>query len=105
MYLRRHLVALLVAIPLLLGSPVLGAEYVSGDMDNDGIVRLGDSLLLLRYIVGTDGPIYCGDISAYERFTNCTINQVYPCDVNGDGKCDFSDFFLILNKSRGLITF
>ncbi|NJD90747.1 MAG: hypothetical protein FIA91_04400 [Geobacter sp.] len=105
MKLRRYLAALLVAVPLLLGSPAFGAEYIGGDIDSDGIVRLSDSLLMLRYISGTwtIEPEICA-YSADNLFTNCS-GQLHPCDVNGDGRCDFSDFALILNKSRGLITF
>lgn len=105
MNLHRYIAGLLVAVPLLLGSPAFGTEYIGGDIDNDGSVRLTDSLLVLRYISGTwtIEPEICAT-SADELFTNCS-GQLHPCDVNGDGRCDFSDFFMILRKSRGLATF
>lgn len=104
MNLRRYFAALLVAVPLLLGSPAFGTVYIRGDIDNDGIVRLIDSLLVLRYISGTwtIEPEICAT-STDNMFTNCS-GQLHPCDVNGDGRCDVTDVILILQKSRGLIT-
>jgi len=97
MRIQKTLCAVLAA-SIVFMSAMNSPAFVSGDIDDDGIVRLADALLLLRYFAGTE---------------SLTSFQLYVCDVTGgggplpspDGKCFITDYIIIHNKSRGLISF
>lgn len=97
---RKKICVLLLAASLLFGTAAKGSAFVLGDVDDDGVVRLADSLLVLRYFAGT---------------SSLSNVQVDACNVNGDGssydlrglnpKCDIADFSKILSQAYGIITF
>ena len=95
---RNKFCAFLVAVSLVFITAMNSSAYVSGDVDNDGVVRLADALLVLRYIAGTQ---------------SLSFTELYDCDVFGgggplpsrDGLCEITDCVLILNKAYGQIDF
>lgn len=94
---RKNLRAILVAACLMFISSTNSSAFVTGDVDDDGFVRLADALLVMRYIVGTQSLIPL---------------QRNACDVAGDnntlipdGVCDIVDAVKILSKAYGLIIF
>lgn len=95
---RKRLCLFFVAVSLVAVAATISSAAVSGDVDDDGVVRLADTLLILRHLVGTQ-PL--------------TSPQLYACDVAGngsplpapDGGCDIVDAVTILNKAFGLIGF
>lgn len=95
---RKNLCAFLIIAMLVFFSVVNSSALVAGDADEDGVVRLADALLVMRYIVATQA---------------LTPSQLYACDVAGgegtlpapNGDCDIIDAVLILNKAYGLIVY
>ena len=87
--------AILGAILLMPGT---GRAAEKGDVDGDGVVRVADALLVLRYIAGV--------LVFYSP-------QRELCDVTGfgegppvpDGSCDILDAVMILYKAYGQINF
>ena len=97
---RKKFCVLLLAASLLFGSAANSSAFSMGDVDDDGVVRLADCLLVLRYIAGTSSLTYV---------------QIDACNVTGDGssydprgpnpKCQIADFAMILRQAYGVITF
>jgi hypothetical protein len=95
---RNKFCTFLVAVSLVFITATNSSAYVSGDVDNDGVVRLADALLVLRYIAGIQ---------------SLSFTEQYDCDVFGgggplpsrDGFCEINDCVLILNKAYAQIDF
>ena len=97
---RKKFCVWLLAVSLLLGSAVSSSAFTMGDVDDDGIVRVTDALLVLRYIAGTSSLTYV---------------QVDACNVDGSGdsydpdrqnsKCQITDYAKILRQAYGIIAF
>lgn len=95
---QKNLCAFLIIAMLVFFSVANSSALVAGDADEDGVVRLADALLVMRYIVATQ---------------SLTPSQLYACDVAGgagtlfapNGDCDIIDAVLILNKAYGLIVY
>jgi len=64
-------------------------DVVFGDVNEDGVVDVGDAILVLRSIVG---------------LTTLNARQIKAADVNGDGVVDVGDAILILRRIVGLVT-
>jgi len=62
-------------------------EIVMGDVNNDGVVKSSDAILVLRIITGLLEP---------------SEDQKLAADVNGDGQVKSDDAILILRKAAGL---
>jgi len=65
------------------------ADYIPGDVNDDGRVNSTDAVLVLRHAAGTLGQI--------ELLENAA-------DVNGDEKINSSDAVLILRRAGNLIS-
>src|SRR3989441_4264131 len=100
-YMRRRnrpLVFLASALRLTLtlavaGQPVLAATVAAalcGDVNGDGVVDIGDALVVAEFDVG-DRP--CSQLTHPEA-----------CDVNGDGACNIDDALRIAQCDVGLIS-
>ncbi len=63
-------------------------DVMFGDINNDGVVDVGDAILLLRYVV---------DLEDFDD------RQFKAADVNGDGSVDVGDAILILRYIVDLI--
>lgn len=87
----KRLRLFLVTLVFLLATAATSSAYVIGDVDDDGVVRMNDALLVMRYIAGT---------------TFLSPDQRFRCDMtwalwqNNPG-CDFLDATLILSVSTG----
>src|SRR5438128_11436974 len=95
---NRPLVFLASALRLTLtlavaAQPVLAATVaaaVCGDVNGDGVVDIGDALVVAEFDVG-DRP--CSQVTHPEA-----------CDVNGDGACNIDDALRIAQCDVGLIS-
>ena len=68
------------------------ADYLPGDVDNDGLITAADARLILRQVVQID--CYDPDSAAYAA-----------CDVDGDGLVTSEDARLLMRVSVGLEDF
>ena len=95
---NRPLVFLASALRLTLtlavaAQPVLAATVAAalcGDVNGDGVVDIGDALVVAEFDVG-DRP--CSQVTHPEA-----------CDVNGDGACNIDDALRIAQCDVGLIS-
>src|SRR2546427_12040390 len=67
-----------------------GAAVRCGDVNGDGIVNIGDALVVAQFDVGLR---LCGQLAHPEA-----------CDVNGDGACNIGDSLRIAQCDVGLIS-
>src|SRR3989449_1751619 len=67
-----------------------GAAVRCGDVNGDGIVNIGDALVVAQFDVGLR---LCGQLAHPEA-----------CDVNGDGACNIGDALRIAQCNVGLIS-
>ena len=89
---RMRLVNPLALAILLLASRGLGQmPPVCGDVNGDGVVNIGDALLVTQFVVGLR---QCG----MAAFSHPDV-----CDVNPDGRCDVGDALKIAQCDVGLI--
>jgi hypothetical protein len=79
------------ALPYDIGVP-------SGDIDQDGTVRLNDALAALRHTAGTQ-------VLTTPEFKQADVGSLVNGRAGRDGVVDISDAILILNKAYGLMTF
>lgn len=92
-----------VVASLVLISATNSSAFVSGDVDDDGVVRLADVPLVMRYLSGTQ------TLNLQEKMA-CNFNgdSVFPPPIPYDPlksiNCDFIDVALIQQKAWGLIT-
>jgi len=89
----------LVAAIITLSFSVNCLAYTSGDVDDDGVVRLADALLVMRYVFGTQ------EMSS-DQIQSCNVNNDAYCDQLKDmcwANCDLFDVHLILQKAYGLV--
>jgi len=99
---RKNFCAFLVAVSLLFISATNSSALVSGDVDDDGVVRLADVLLVMRYFAGTQ------TLNLQEKMA-CNVNgdSVFPPPIPYDPlksiNCDFMDLALIQQQAWGLI--
>jgi len=70
----------------------------TGDIDQDGVVRLSDALAALRHVAGTQ-------VLAGQGFKQADVGSLVHGRAGRDGVVDINDAVLILNKSYGLMTF
>jgi len=70
----------------------------TGDIDQDGVVRLSDALAALRHVAGTQTLTGQG-------FKQGDVGYLVRGRAGRDGVIDINDAVLILNKSYGLMTF
>lgn len=94
----RIRIFLVVAI-ITLSFSVNSLAYTSGDVDNDGVVRLADALLVMRYVTNNQ------ELSS-DQIQSCNVNNDAYCDQLQDmcwANCDVFDVFLILQKAYGLM--
>jgi hypothetical protein len=98
MNMRKPLCGIVMAAGLLFASATNSSAVVSGDVDGDGVVRVADALLVLRYVAGKESltPI---------QILDCDVTDVVFPNPGSDGKCDIVDALTILQKAYGLITF
>lgn len=98
MNMRKTLCGIVMTATLFFVGTTNSSASVSGDVDDDGVVRLADALLVLRSAAGT---------------ATLTPVQRFACDVAGggeplpapDGVCDVIDGLFILRKAYGLVAF
>jgi len=95
---RKNLAVFLVTASLLAASAANSFAFVSGDVDDDGVVRLADTLLVLRHIVGTQS------LTSFQRFVCDVAGGGFPLPAP-DGLCDILDAVMIMNKASGAISF
>src|SRR3989475_2404444 len=92
----RNLGALALSVAALvnLAAPsVMRAGVVAcGDVNGDGVVNIGDALIVAQYDVGLRA---CGQ----GQFSHPEV-----CDVNGDGACNIGDALRIAQCDVGLIS-
>src|SRR3989475_4228153 len=89
------LLSLLRLTPTLVGAaqPVLATAVAAvpcGDVNGDGVVDIGDALVIAQFDVGLR---LCGQLAHPEA-----------CDVNGDGACNIGDALRIAQCNVGLIS-
>lgn len=70
----------------------------AGDVNGDGVVRLADSLQVMRHIIGTQPPLTPSQLNACDVASSSTV-------VTPDGVCDVVDAVMILNRAYGIIIF
>src|SRR5882724_8335024 len=68
------------------------AAVVCGDVNGDGVVNIGDALIVAQYDVGLRT---CGV---------APFSHPEACDVNGDGACNIGDALKIAQCDVGLIS-
>src|SRR5438034_4605578 len=83
--------ALCVAALVNLAAPSLTRAAVCGDVNGDGVVNIGDALVVAQYDVGLRT---CG----VAPFSHPEV-----CDVNGDAACDIGDALRMAQCDVGLI--
>src|SRR5438034_4557408 len=88
-----NLAALAVCVAALvnLAAPSLTRAAVCGDVNGDGVVNIGDALVVAQYDVGLRT---CG----VAPFSHSEV-----CDVNGDAACDIGDALRMAQCDVGLI--
>ena len=89
----RNLAALALCVAALvnLAAPSLTRAAVCGDVNGDGVVNIGDALVVAQYDVGLRT---CG----VAPFSHPEV-----CDVNGDAACDIGDALRMAQCDVGLI--
>src|SRR5947199_15651 len=89
-----NLAALAVCVAALvnLAAPSLTRAAVCGDVNGDGVVNIGDALIVAQYDVGLRT---CGV---------APFSHPEACDVNGDGACNIGDALKIAQCDVGLIS-
>src|SRR5207244_2991666 len=85
---RRLALTLVVAAQAVLAATV--AAVPCGDVNGDGVVDIGDALVVAQFDVGLR---LCGQLAHPEA-----------CDVNGDGACNIGDALRISQCDVGLIS-
>jgi hypothetical protein len=92
----------LVAFVLLLATTSNSYALVNGDIDNDGVVRMDDALLVMRYVAGTT---VCNNFllniaidCSYLVFACSAVQrEINPTHYG----CDITDAVLVLGRSTG----
>ena len=74
----------------------------TGDIDEDGTVRLADALAALRHVAGTE---VINPLTQDTKYFNGDVGGLVKGRVARDGVIDISDAVLILNKAYGLMAF
>ncbi|TMB54003.1 MAG: hypothetical protein E6J60_09060 [Deltaproteobacteria bacterium] len=74
------------------GDSVFVLPAVCGDVNGDGVVNIGDALIVAQYDVGLRT---CGQ---------APFSQPKACDVNGDGACNVGDALRMAQCDVGLIS-
>lgn len=98
---RKNLSVFLVAASFVFISSTNSSALVSGDVDDDGVVRVADVLLLMRYFYGTQ------TLNLQEKMA-CNVNgdTVFPPPIPYDPlnsiNCDFIDLALIQQMAWGV---
>ncbi len=89
-----NLAALAVCVAALvnLAAPGLTRAAVCGDVNGDGVVNIGDALIVAQYDVGLRT---CGQTP---------FSHPEACDVNGDGACNIGDALRMAQCDVGLIS-
>ncbi len=84
-----------------LSFPVHSLAYTKGDVDNDGVVRLADALLVMRYVANNE------ELSSDQiQICNVYVSDDPYCDQLRDvcsADCDLLDVVIILQKAYGLM--
>ena len=70
------------------GSTVSAATVLYGDANGDGVVNVGDAVMVSKYVSNT---------------ANLTDEQLTAADVNDDGSVNVGDAVLIARYSAGLL--
>lgn len=70
----------------------------TGDIDEDGVVRLSDALAALRHVAGTQSL-------SVPQFKQADVGSLVGGRAGRDGVVDINDAVLILKKAYGLMTF
>lgn len=102
----------IVTLVFLLAAAATSSAFVNGDIDDDGVVRLNDALLILRYFAGTEA---CNSSCGYPfecpysiDLPSCSELE-YSCmsiqnEFNQNSPyCFLTGAALVLNRSYGLI--
>jgi len=95
---RNTIPMLLAAIGLMAILTTNSSAFITGDVDDDGAVRLSDALLVLRSAAGTQ------TLTPLQRFACDIAGGGFPLPA-ADGVCDIFDAVVILQKAYGLTTF
>jgi hypothetical protein len=66
---------------------IVDVKYVLGDLNEDGVINVGDAMLLLQYVAG---------------LTTLSGSQLQAANVNGAGAVDVGDAMLLLQVVAGL---
>jgi len=94
---RNTLPMLLAAIGLMAIFTTNSSAFTTGDVDDDGAVRLSDALLVLRSVAGTQ------ILTPFQQSACDVIGSIFPHVP--DGVCGIDDAYKILLKAYGLTTF
>jgi hypothetical protein len=91
----------LVALVLILATTSSSFAYIDGDIDHDGVVRMDDALLVMRYFMGTQA---CGENIFINANISCS-DLSYQCGAVRDLNnlvCLINYSFQILARAQGL---